>query len=156
MPVWTDTGKKINEKDLEKVEELVDADLPDDYRAFLLEHNGGTAVPALFDVVTVEGDETTTVVDRFYSVGAGAGTPWDLATNISFYWENERIPEWVVPIAADIAGNLVCLSVSDDDYGQVFFWDHETELEYELDENQAPLAESFSAFLEMLYDEGAE
>ncbi|WP_081743142.1 SMI1/KNR4 family protein [Acetivibrio clariflavus] len=35
------------------------------------------------------------------------------------------LPKDVIPIARDPFGNLICISVSEDSYGKVLFWDHE-------------------------------
>ncbi len=37
----------------------------------------------------------------------------------------------MLPIALAEGGNLVCLSVANDDFGSVHFWDHEAEAEEE-------------------------
>ena len=86
-----------------------------------------------------------------------------LEGNIQQYYE--RIPDSIVPIADDNAGNLICMGIRGDREGKIFFWDHETEItarvmlgekEYEsvsVDdywENVSLIAESFFDFIKSL------
>ena len=38
-----------------------------------------------------------------------------------------RLPKNILPIACDPGGNIVAMSIDGDDYGSVYFWDHEQE-----------------------------
>ncbi|GAE94753.1 hypothetical protein JCM21714_3941 [Gracilibacillus boraciitolerans JCM 21714] len=79
--------------------------------------------------------------------GLGAGD--DLLSQFDIY--KKRIPNTCIPIGRDAGGNLVCLNLSKDRYGFVYFWDHEEELNYEegkitIDDLYL-IAETFNGFL---------
>ena len=147
-----DPVKKLQPSDFERVEFLFGFDFPDDYKSFMLEFKGGRPIPPAFDYVGVDGVENSTAIRTFYSIDNFEKIEDDIETNILYYWENERLIRSVIPIAVDIAGNLVCMSISEVDYGKISLWDHEFELDLECHENLAKLADSFTEFLAILYD----
>ena len=55
----------------------------------------------------------------------------------------DQIDSWFLPIAESPGGNQILLSLRPEDYGSVFFWDHEGGL----DNNTYLIAESFREFL---------
>jgi hypothetical protein len=121
--------------------------LPDDYKQFLRETNGGIVAKQKFDFI--EGRrKTDSRATKFYGVDLG---PYD---DIDFQLSlvEGRIPEETIPVAHDDLGNLVCLVVLGKSVGQVFFWDHEKESggrpTYK---NMYKIADSFTAFIEHLY-----
>lgn len=142
----TDCGPKATEADLAELEKDLDASLPSDYRAFLLKTNGGKLPHNRFDYTNFEGEAVFSYVDVFLSVKHS-----DLERNIftvsESYHNDERVPVSVIPIAKDTNGSLVCLSISYETPGSIWFWD--TELEDALfdEENLNPLAANFTAFL---------
>ena len=108
--------------------------LPDDYRAFLLRFNGGSPEPSGFR----GGAE---VLSGFFGF---CQKHHCLLCN--YYVHRQILPQGVIPIGDDPAGNLICLSVSKQTIGRVYFWDHEVGDASGLSD----LAESFTAFLESL------
>ena len=139
----------LREEDIRTFELQLGISLPDDYRRFLLAHNGGQPEPGAFPVFSFAvGDYA--VLNRF--LGIRQGEYEDLAN----YYVNVfrgRIPGDLLPIASDPGGNLICLSVAGPDRGRVYFWFHEEES----DEGQSPgysniyfIADSFSALLDSL------
>jgi hypothetical protein len=114
----------------------------DDYVKFLRELNGGTppegnAIPC--------GDFNATV-RFFYSVGAPEAL--DIAVAMD---QTGPFPSETIPVACDWFGNSFLLR----DTGEVYFWDHERELEQadpeEPDFTPATLlAESFTEFLQAM------
>jgi len=123
------------------------ARLPDDYRAFLLEHNGG--VPSKDEALTPSG-ESISLVDRLYGLHDGpywASLEWARRTY------DDRMPEDVLDIGSDPGGNAWCLKLTEPDKGSVWFWDHEEEVaEGDIAgyQNMTYIAPSFTAFLEGL------
>lgn len=145
-----DSAPKIDSAKLEWVESLFRFKLPNDYKTFLLRFNGGRPLKSSFDFVGVDGLQNTSDLKMFYSIGNPESED-NLETNITYYWENERLAKSVIPIAVDYGGNLICMSILAKDYGAIYFWDHEFELELELDENLAKLDNSFIDFIDNLY-----
>ena len=70
--------------------------------------------------------------------------------NIMF---KNRIPGNMCAIASSPSGNLFLLSVKGDDYGKVYFWDHEMETEPADYSNLTLIADSFDEFINNLKSE---
>ena len=67
-----------------------------------------------------------------------------------------RFPNNFLPIARDVYGNFILLSVKNKDRGKIYFWDHEMEA----DEGETPdysnltlIADSFDEFIEGLHSD---
>ena len=122
--------------------------LPEDYRRFLLAHNGGVPIPNTIDFVA-QGAPTSSDVSAFY--GLHAGEAWaSLAWHMDIF--EGRIPPDGLPIAGDSGGNQYVLIVRGARRGQVFFWDHEGETDPPGEENMSLVAASFTAFTGKLYE----
>lgn len=137
------------ESDVRKFESLIEARLPEDYRAFLLEHNGGETDPNIFFISEEQGSD---ILDRLLAL---IKEP----EHSSLYWSYDcylgRMPSNIIPIGDDPGGNNVCISVSGADYGSIYFWDHDGEPEEDEQpyyENLYLMAASFSEFLNNLYE----
>ncbi len=68
----------------------------------------------------------------------------------------DRLPSKCVPLADPDYGNQICISLNDENYGKIFFWDHETmDTEKGEDcmlrfEDMELLADSFDEFLDKI------
>ena len=123
--------------------------IPDDYKNFLIQYNGGR--PENSTVHFKNRDEATMLncifgftKDRYGSFtryqGVYAG----------------RIPSNTIAIADDAGGNLIIMSISGEDYGKIYFWDHEMEAYEDEDPDYSNLtlvADSFQEFLDNLKSE---
>lgn len=136
-----------------EMEQYIGVRLPEPYRRFLRAHNGGKPKPDCFTFKNRQGPYTGSMVDWFLSIHDGENS------NFKDYYETykvhqKRVPDRMVPIADDPGGNLVCISVSGDDAGAVYFWDHENEAdgtEPSMD-NMDLIADNFDEFLACLYE----
>jgi cell wall assembly regulator SMI1 len=129
---------------LQEVESRLAIELPGDYRAFLLAHNGGRPVPDAFRL-----SGRWEMVDRF--LGIHEGEHDNLLDYVKAY--EGRLPPELLPIAHDAFGNLLCLAVRSPEHGGVYFWDHEGEAERGQPpsyDNVTCVAESFEDFLASL------
>jgi hypothetical protein len=72
MVSMTVTGPRLSEEDVEEIEKRSGLALPDSYRSFLLEHNGGVPTP---DTIDIEGapSRATDVQVRDQSRGVRRG-----------------------------------------------------------------------------------
>ncbi len=118
--------------------------LPNGYRRFLKENNGGRPVPEAF---TFPGRETGSLMRTFYSVNGPERTE---RLPLIFQMFENRIPDGFFPFGRDAFGNQMLLQLSGPGTGRVYFWDHE----YESDDDEVPtmenmtlLADSFEEFL---------
>lgn len=140
----------LSKEQIEVVEKRMGIRLPDDYKEFLMQFNGGQPEPATFDFTGVDGCENDSVVNNFLSIHDGKEDNFEI--DYFFYTKNKRIPDNVAPIARDPAGNLICICLSGSNRGKIYFWDHELEFEKPGPSNLAYIAKSFSEFFSMLHD----
>ena len=162
MPVKIAGSKRgLGEAVLTALERKLGIELPEEYRRFLLLHNGGKPAPAGFHYEDETGQYTDSQVDRFLSVHEGklANFADDF---ITYKVDEKRMPDRLVPIATDPGGNVVCISVAGRDRGAIYFWDHEHEMDAADEEEGEPgesnvhlIADSFGEFLALLSDEDA-
>ncbi len=143
----SESYQPLQEADILRLEQELRAELPRDYRSFLLAHNGGTPDP---DVFIIGGDpEDEDVVSQF--LGIQQGEYEDLFNLLGVF--RGRIPDNLLPVARDPFGNLICLSITGENRGKVYFWDHEEEaMEGEVPDyrNVSWIADSFKSFLDSL------
>ncbi len=145
----------LSEERLAKLESKLKARLPDDYRAFLLQYNGGRPAPCRF-TFAVEGEEQESILEWFFALhdqpyeededwepDASEGLPPYFAQSLEGVRKDCRseLPKAkVLPIGRDPSGNLVCLGYAGKWVGKVYLFDHEME-------RLVPLAGSFTEFL---------
>lgn len=146
-------GAKLQEKTLAEFERKHGFRLPTTYRAFLLQHNGGTPEPSTY--CRKRSKEPSEVCRYFYGLQSGRSYA-EMEDALENCWgrDEARIPRRLLPIAEDPFGNLICLSLRGEDVGKVYFWHHEEELDQKRtktgDVNDAAIslvADSFEAFL---------
>ncbi len=134
--------------------------LPDDYRAFLLQNNGGRPEEDwCFDFVEVGRTEVTgSCVSDFYALDPDEVMRWhDLRRARFAQIDSQKLPDGLLIIAVDPGGNYICMSVAEEDYGHVVFANHELEVSETGYHVVSPVADSFTDFLDMLYvDNDAE
>ena len=129
--------------ELEDFELVNEIKLPDDYRNFLLEFNGGVPSPNL-------SPRPDTVVSYIFGMHNGQYYA-SLYKHIDMF--NNRLPFGTFPIASDPFGNLFIMSVDPGGHGHIYFWDHEGEPEVQdghYTENCSFVAYSFTEFLNNL------
>lgn len=137
---------RINIQDIKDFESSNNLKLPDDYKEFLIEYNGGKPFPNIeptikSDVQWIYG----MVVEPYYA---------SLFKHLDTF--AGRLPSWYFPIANDSGGNLYIMSLYEGNHGLIAFWDHEREAEQgESDQyfdNLSFVANSFTEFLNNLVD----
>jgi|GEM_PF-793805 len=115
-----DNVLKLSDDALKAFEQKFACQLPQDYRKFLLQNNGGFPSP---DCISFKeaGHETASDVFCFFTIGDDrkwASIDWHCDTY------SGRLPKDTLPIARDSCGNLWLLAVARESSGSVFFWDH--------------------------------
>ena len=130
MTRFEKTHPSIDVADITKLEEQFEINFPDEYRNHLLRYNGGMPKPDIFSFVE-DGKNTDSRVSFFYGIKSG---DYDdlLDALLVFKGDHKRMPSQIIPIAEDAFGNVICVSSGDRDYGHVYFWDHEREVNYNL------------------------
>jgi len=134
---------RTSEEKIAAFEKGLGRPLPPQYRQFLISYNGGR--PKI-DEFGIPG-QGSSQANFFYGIDVGKDYKcYELKKNVDVL--KGRIPNELLPIADDPGGNQICISLSPDDCGRVYFWDHEKELEP--DQTVIPLADSFDEFIDSL------
>lgn len=136
----------LKEEDLKHLESTLGVKLPQDYRAFMMIHNGGKPTVGVFNFAE-RGAQTSASVRRFFTLD-DSHKFYSLNKHISIY--HGRHPPGMVPVACDSFGNLILLDCADEHYGSVFFWDHENEDPSGSRRNLSLISRSFDEFLSLL------
>ncbi len=154
MNVKIENAKKsLTAEGLQKAEEVIGVTLPEEYKRFLMMHNGGYPEPADFEILWKENGE---VKERMISNISWFMAIYDGdASNLLKKFESlkGRIPEDTIAIAIDPGGNYIVLGITGQNKGKVFFWmldyeDHTGETANE--SNVGFVANSFNEFFDSL------
>ena len=146
-------SRAATEEDVSYVEQHIGSRLPEGYRFFLLQYG---SEKAYFNELVGFAIETypdgVCCIDTFIgAVPVETHYCYDL---VSHRKEIEGyLPNNILPVADDGAGNYVCLSVAGDDAGQVYFWNHEEVRGIEEEpscKNMEFVASSFTDFITKL------
>ena len=133
----------LSEEELNDFETANQVKLPAEYRSFLLENNGGVPINQL-------NQSPQTIVTYIFGMHNGDYYA-SLYKHIDMF--NTRLPLSCFPIASDPFGNLFIMSLHTENYGQIFFWDHEGEPEEQNGhyiDNVSFVSYSFDKFLKDL------
>lgn len=117
------SNKGFNENELITFSNKIGYKLPNDYIGFLRHHNGGLVKDSI-STYYKNGHQKFILTSMF-----GLESEDNLISQYERY--KNRIPNTCIPIGRDAGGNLVCLNLSEDRYGHIYFWNHEEELKYE-------------------------
>jgi hypothetical protein len=112
------SGCPPSEEGVRAIERRIRATLPEDYRKFLIEVNGGRPLPDVIDVPGLPGSPTD--IQYFFAVGP-ADEPRSIEWNIEF--ARSRLHQPFLPIACDSGSGVFCLSLAAADFGSVYFWE---------------------------------
>jgi uncharacterized protein (TIGR02996 family) len=154
---FTNAGPPLTPADLDATIARLGVDLAVKYRAFLLNHNGGTPepnhVPLLPQDEDPEGDDEYVVVERFFSVRPAGGVPFER-------WQDdlEQVARLLkglpgnaigdyLPIATAESDNYFLLAVAGPNHGTVAYFADYTHRS-DAEENLIPVADSFATFLD--------
>ncbi|MBX7215663.1 MAG: SMI1/KNR4 family protein [Candidatus Kapabacteria bacterium] len=139
MIAFSNVEASINNENIEEIEISVGLQFPQEYKDHLLKYNGGQCEPNMFSFYE-NNHLTSSCVDWFLAIYDGEFD--NLKWYINLYKVKEkRMPFHIIPIAHDPGGNLICISCNGYDYGKIYFWDHEKEVDYliEGDDNYSNL-----------------
>lgn len=137
----------ISRDDLEQFEVTSGLSIPENYRKFLLETNGGIPEP---DAFLIPNCETKAIVGLLYGLQTEPPS-FDIAHQLLSL--RDRLPEGCIPIGEDPGGNLLLLGTLDAERGKIFFWDRDYFLDTSNDEgNTYEIADGIFEFLESLQE----
>lgn len=144
--IFFEVEQPLKDEDIMRLERRLDIKLPELYRDHLLKHNGGYPNNACFSAE----QGTGSCIHYFYAIYDG-----EYSNFYEYYFiykvEQQRMPNNIIPVAYDESGNQICISVSGDDLGVVYFWDHEEETQPATYENLYKISDDFNDFLDKLH-----
>jgi hypothetical protein len=152
--IFLKTKQDLSERDILRVEEKYNICLPEEYKAYLLQYNGGYPERPCFASVEDKYEQAyspfSSCIHYFYAIHEERYSNFETSYEIFL----GRMPKHIIPIAYDPGGNQVCISIGKQDHGFIYFWDHEKEAP----KNKAPdygnltlLAKSLRVFINGLY-----
>ncbi len=139
----------LDEKRLILFERKIGTRLPEEYRQFLIEYNGGKPSPCDFRISEKEREDS---LHHFYGLHDG---PVYLNLEQAYESYKARVPTTMIPFADDPAGNAICIGIGSNDTGKIFFWDHELESEDDDEptyQNVTEISNSYAGFLNSLFE----
>ena len=143
------TGPPITEADIDELEQTLGVELPASYRAFLLRYNGGRPIPDGFG-----DDRFGSLMDSFFSVKNDENVYDTITVQRDLF--KDRIPSDLLPIGIDAGGSRVCMGITPENYGKIFFWamyDEAGPGRKPWRRNIGLIADNFDDFLESFNDE---
>jgi SMI1 / KNR4 family (SUKH-1) len=133
----------LDETALIKFEKKLKARLPEQYRKFLLENNGGKVTPY---AVLLQDGTSAYLQTHFYGIHDGPNYT-SLKWNFSIL--KNRIPHGMLPITHDPGGNAILIKYKGENTGSLYFWDHN----YEGEPNSIVyITNDFELFLNSVYE----
>ena len=130
-------------------ENIINFKFPSDYKEFLIKNNVESIIGKIYDFTNIYGDIDTSNIRNVYTFIEGED---NIATTYDWELEMENTMEGVIPIVCDEGDNLICISLRKNDYGKIYFIDHEIGVENG-EEDMAIIANSFKEFLDLLRDD---
>lgn len=155
IDVWKRSEKKIFsvnrvDFDMEKFKNFCNKyqlKFPQEFVEYLKQYNDAELEPNYLDF-----GANACGIRYFY--GTSGHAYCDIEWNYEIY--KTRMPEKCIPIADEDCGNQICMSLAEDTYGKIYFWEHETMDTDDREECQLgfddmyELASSFSDLLDKL------
>lgn len=138
---FTETYGPLSEDVLTACEQYWRIALPQDYRHFLIEINGGKRDRSVF---WLKNGKNSSVVRTFLGICNNKNI--NLIRNYTWLRFLGHVPKNMFPVARDSLGNFVAISLHEKSYGKVYFCDHEKHP----GRNTSLIADSFTEFMEGL------
>lgn len=119
------------ESQLLEIEKTIEATLPVEYREFIKEYGANKfATLVIFRPQVNLPDEISSsgcgCFDYFFGADNEEGA-YSLKWAFNAY--RDRMPESLFPIGGDLGGGVICIGISGDHLGKVFYWDQSNEVD---------------------------
>ena len=115
--------KTITIEEIKKFEDQIKIKLPNDYIKFLLKYNGGRPKQNVYDKMLepITSKIMSVGVSCFYTISK------DHSYNLLEGYQVllNRVPKDLIAVAEASCGDQICLAIKGENYGKVYFWDHD-------------------------------
>jgi len=155
------TKDQLADSDIRNVEKELNIKFPEDYKQHLLKHNGGHPIKnryPMIECIDNDPNNNTADIDWFLAIYDGEYDNFLKDYNTFKIWQ-KRMPDELIPIGCGSGGDQICISVKGNNYGKVYFWNHD----WECEEGEEPdysnvhlIANSFTEFINSLYQSDVE
>lgn len=135
---------KAEAEDLERIEQKFQVKIPAAVREHYLAYNGGYPEKPVFT------DKSGNAYIVGWFIPVCGEKKLSVEKMLRLLREDEAIPNWLIPFADDAGGNLFCFSVREEDYGAIYYYDHEFEYGENPEEYVTYLAETITIFINSL------
>ena len=145
------SGPPITQDRVFQFESLNEIKLPNDYKSFLIKHNGGKPAPNYFPLTGHREDASDVVL--FYGIDYPSESlelQWNFDLNKG-YFEDPAFDNFF-QIANDGFNDKICLDLSEERFGAVVFIDMVPMWKEHTPKDIYVIADSFSSFLDMLFE----
>ena len=109
---------KVSFVDISKLQFTIGYDLPEQYKRFLLKHNGGRIEP---DTFNISDNGTASAIQFLY--GFTKNINYDIKATYQ-NWLSHGYPSEYLPIGTDSLGNRILINLKEKN-GNIFFWPHD-------------------------------
>lgn len=135
------------EEDLKLFEQTYNILIPQSIKNHYLKYNGGYPERNVF---VSEEDKREYTVNYFYSIESGDGMAIE---KILPLLDNMIFPDWLVPLADDIGGDIFAYSIRKGEEGVIYYYSHEFEYGENPEEYVTRLSDDIETFLDSLIAE---
>jgi hypothetical protein len=120
---FADSFSRVTPAAIRKLERQLDTELPDDYRAFLQEVNGGIPTPLEFEMAEPARPGERICIDFFYGIGRTRDRN-DLAyQQLEIIERTDELPDGFVTIGIDPGAAPYFISTEGETAGVIYFYD---------------------------------
>lgn len=140
-------GRPLADEDIAELEKKLEVTLPEDYKVFLKQNNGGRPHPSYFPIIGFDKNPIGTIQVFFRIDGPIKSSKLDW----NYQTFRGRIPDNLFPIACEDGGSLICISLTGSDKGAVYYWNYYGESQPPSYDNVYQIAGTFQDFLKSIH-----
>lgn len=116
--IFINSEQSIASTDIDEIELNYQIFLAEDYKKLILRFNGGRPNKTLY-----EGEGEALIFGELFPVKYGN---FRLEDALDKFCSSKILPQSLIPIGADPADNLICLSQEKLNFGKVYIWMHDS------------------------------
>lgn len=150
---FLDCENSLSTEDLDRIERKLQINIPIPIKNHYLKFNGGYPNKSLFtDVDEVLEIEIMDFIPFLYAKEFGDDPIFTIEGRVLEYWENNKIPRYLLPFAMDWGGNYIAYNLKNN---QIYYyvtdsWSEDIGIEENFVKNSQLIANNFDDFLQNL------